>query len=401
MNKIIVVHSTMDIGGAETSLLGLLKAFDYKRNSVDLLLLNPVGELINLIPKEVNIIKYKSYKNLMIPIIDVLKCGRIDIALSRIVAKIKSFIDKKNLDIGDYGYVTKEYTHKYSLHFLPDIKGDYDIAISFIDPHYIIQNKIKAKMKLGWVHTDFSRIKPNYKVDYKMWNNCDYIVCVSQLCKERFDEIYPKLKSKSIVIENILSKEYIETRANEIFVNDEIDTSENTISFCSVGRFCEAKNFDNIPEICKYIIEMGFNIRWYLIGYGSDEELIRRKIREYGMENNVIILGKKLNPYPYIKKCDFYIQPSRYEGKAVTVREAQILKKICIIANYSTADSQINNGIDGVIAPLDNYKFALEVTNVLKNNELQNKIKSNLNNIKFENEEEINKIYKLMQGISI
>ena len=72
------------------------------------------------------------------------------------------------------------------------------------------------------------------------------------------------------------------------------------------------------------------------------------------MQERVIILGKKNNPYPYMRACDLYVQPSRYEGKAVTVREAQLLGKPVVITNYATSASQLEDGADGVIVPMDN-----------------------------------------------
>lgn len=65
----------------------------------------------------------------------------------------------------------------------------------------------------------------------------------------------------------------------------------------------------------------------YIIGYGGSDEYIRRAIATEGMDGRVILLGKRENPYPYIKACDWYVQPSRYEGKSVVVREAQMLGK--------------------------------------------------------------------------
>lgn len=134
---------------------------------------------------------------------------------------------------------------------------------------------------------------------------------------------FPELKSKIVLIENILSKTFIEEQSNAFDVSNEMPA--DSIKLLSIGRFCEAKNFDNVPEIASLIKAKGVDFKWYLIGYGSDEELIRTKISEYNMDDTVIVLGKKENPYPYIKACDIYVQPSRYEGKCVAVREAQIL----------------------------------------------------------------------------
>ena len=165
----------------------------------------------------------------------------------------------------------------------------------------------------------------------------------------------------------------------------------------SIGRFCNAKNFDNIPVICKYIVDKGLNIKWYIIGYGGDEQLIKDKIQEYNMGNYVFILGKKENPYPYIKACDIYIQPSRYEGKAVTVREAQILCKPVVITNYPTSKSQIDDGIDGIIVPMDNEGCAQGIIDFINDKELQDKIVNYLKEHDYSNSNEVEKIYQLME----
>ena len=141
-----------------------------------------------------------------------------------------------------------------------------------------------------------------------------------------------------------------------------------------------------------------FNVQchWYLIGYGGEESLIRKRIAEEGMGSKVIILGKKENPYPYIKACDIYVQPSRYEGNAVTVREAQMLGKPVIVTNYPTATSQIEDGVDGVIVPLDNQGCAEGITRFVQDKELQHHIVANLQSHDYSNATEIEKLYQLI-----
>ena len=397
LKSICIVHSNMEIGGAEISLIGLLKSIDYSKYTVDLLLLNPVGELMNMIPKEVNILNsYSQYKNLLIPIKSVIRSGRIDIAITRMLGKLVAKYNYKIKKLDNVGYMTKEYSHKYTTLLMPNIKTEYDLGISFIDPHYILGKNIKARVKLGWLHTDISRVQINFKTDFKMWDKCDYIVNVSESCKKSFDLLYPELKHKSIVIENIISEDIIKQRENEFDVKNEITKEKGTITICSVGRFSEAKNFDNIPNICKRILDQGINIRWYIIGYGNDEEKIRKKISEEKVDESVIILGKKENPYPYIKACDIYVQPSRYEGKAVTVREAQILNKPVIITNFKTAQSQLKDGVDGVIVPMDNKGCADGIISVLKNKKLIETLIDNTKKFDYSNRKEIETIYKLM-----
>lgn len=398
MKDIIIIHSNMEIGGAETSLLGLLNSLDYSKYRVDLFLLNPKGELMKMIPKTVNILKTpKCYENLNLPIKNVFKNGQIFIAVSRIMAKLFAYNFQKGEVNKNIGYTIKEYSHKYAVKFLPKIKKKYDLGISFIDPHYILGEKINAEVKLGWMHTDFNEISIDKNEDLKMWNQCDYIVCVSEACKEAFNKKHPELKEKTIVIENILPSNFVKIQSEKIKVNNEMIKNENEVNLCSVGRFSEAKNFDNIAEIFQYIERYGEKVKWYIIGYGNDEEKIRKSINEKHIEDKVIILGKKENPYPYIKFCDIYVQPSRYEGKAVTVREAQILNKPVIITNFSTAKSQLKDGYDGVIVPIDNEGCAKGIVQLIRDKSKQQELIENTKKNDYSNMKEIEKIYKVMR----
>ena len=173
--------------------------------------------------------------------------------------------------------------------------------------------------------------------------------------------------------------------------------ADGSIVLFSVGRFCDAKNFDNVPDICRRLVEDGLDVKWYLIGYGGDEPLIRQKIAEAEMQDRVIILGKKDNPYPYMRACDLYVQPSRYEGKAVTVCEAQLLGKPVVITNYATSGSQLKDGVDGVIVPMDNAGCAAGIAALLRDSARMQQLSENCQKRDYTNSAEVEKIYALME----
>ncbi len=177
----------------------------------------------------------------------------------------------------------------------------------------------------------------------------------------------------------------------------EYSRNDGEVILCSVGRFCEAKNFDNVPKIAKRITKKGIQIKWILIGFGTDEKIIRESIKETEMEETVFVLGKKENPYPYIKKCDIYVQPSRYEGKAVTVREAQILNKPVVITDFSTANSQLKDGYDGLIVPMDLEQCAEKLAEFILNKDKQKVFVENTKREDYTNSKEIEKLYRLME----
>lgn len=385
----------MEIGGAERALLGLLSSIDYSKYDVDLFLLRHSGELLDLIPNEVNLLpEIPQYRAVMLPMVSALKDGQIKVVLGRLVGKIKA----KNYSIkhpAQSSAVAIDYSHKYVVDFLPKINDkNYDCAISFLTPHYIVSKKVNADKKIAWIHTDYSTIEVDVQSELQMWSRFDNIVSISADVTAAFLKKFPELKSKIVLIENILSKTFIEEQSNEFDVSNEMPA--DSIKLLSIGRFCEAKNFDNVPEIAIIMKAKGIDFKWYLIGYGSDEELIRTKISEYNMDDTVIILGKKDNPYPYIKACDIYLQPSRYEGKAVTVHEALILNKPVIITDYPTAHSQLMDGFDGVIVPMDIEGSANEIARVIKDKELQQRLICNMQTTNYSNESEIEKLYKLI-----
>lgn len=396
MKKILIIHSDMELGGAETSLLGLLYSLDYSRVSVDLFLYQQGGELLPMLPPQVHLLpEDPRYKALVSPIEEAIRKGHLCIATARVWAKVVTRIRNRRSHFTDYGYVLKSRAHAYATRFLPSLQGTYDLAISFNDPHWILARKTDAPEKLGWFHTDFSKITPDESMEERSWAGCTRIVTVSEACKDAFDRGHPTLLDRSIVIENILAKPFIEKQVAAFSPEEEMP-EDGCIRLLSVGRFCEAKNFDNVPDITKRLLAMGLNVKWYLIGYGGDEALIRQKIAEAGMAGRVIILGKKENPYPYIAACDLYVQPSRYEGKCVTVREAQLLEKPVVIARYQTSACQLQDGVDGAIVPQDNQGCAEGIAALLRDPEKMQQLSRTCATMDHTNAAEVEKIYRLI-----
>ena len=98
-----------------------------------------------------------------------------------------------------------------------------------------------------------------------------------------------------------------------------------------------------------------------------------------------------------MRACNLYVQPSRYEGKAVTVREAQLLAKPVIITNYATSGSQLENGVDGVIVSMDNAGCAAGIATLLRDSERMRRLSENCKKRDYTNSAEIEKIYALME----
>lgn len=393
--KILFIMPSMFIGGAERSLLGLFEVIDYEKYDVSLFLYRHEGEFLSYIPEQVHLLpSMKEYGTFDVPIRSLLFSRRWRFGLARLISKaaLKTHClisgEKKGV------WMSMQYTARYLLPLLPEIPGEYDLGVMFLGVADPLIHKVKAKKKVTWCHTDYDTLYPNKGMDRKTYEAVDHVVFVSDACREKMTRLYPALTDKTRVIENILGEKLLLQQA-EVPVNDMPHLDDGYI-LLSIGRFSNAKNFDNVPGICKSLLDKGLNVKWYLIGYGGDESLIRQKIAESGMEQNVIILGKKENPYPYIKACDLYVQPSRYEGKCVTVREAQMLGKPVVITRYATSSSQLEDGVDGVIVPMDNESCAEEIAALLSNPERMTRLSRACQGRDYSNRQEIDKLYLMM-----
>ena len=392
--RLFIAIQYLEIGGAERSLIGLLNAIDYTRYEVDLFVYDHRGEFMPLIPKAVRLLpEIKEYAAINRPIKDIVKEGQISIAIARIFAKIQYTIYHK-IHRPKEGSGIFQYVADCVTPFLPSLKkyGTYDLAISFLTPHNIVRDKVKAQQKIAWIHTDYSTISVHAEKELPVWKSFDRIMAVSEGVRKTFLQTFPTLADKVEVMENILSPAFVQEQADMQEVTDEMPTIEGELRFCSVGRYTSAKNFDNVPFICRMLVEKGLKFKWYIIGYGGDEALIKRNIQQAGMEQVCILLGKKSNPYPYMKACDIYIQPSRFEGKAVTVREAQILGKPVVITRFATSSAQLTEQVDGIIVPMDNEGAAEGIYAFAQNPTLQQQIIAYLQSHDYGNESEIKKL---------
>lgn len=394
--RIFIAMHYMEIGGAEISLIGLLNALDTERCDVDLFVYSHRGELMQLIPDKVHLLpQIKEYANIESPMTACLKSGCWRIMLGRLKAKHKfqQYASRNHPKDGSaiFQMIADEVTP-----VLPslDYLGCYDMAISFLTPHNIVLEKVKAKKKLAWIHTDYTNIDVDAGRELKVWGRYDHIASISEQVTKAFLQIFPSLADKIVLIENILSPKFVRERSKAFAYS--YPRHDRAVNLLSVGRYSHQKNFDNVPDICRRIHEAGINACWYLVGYGDEEALIRQKIAEARMDGHVIILGKQSNPYPYMAACDIYVQPSRYEGKSVTVREAQMLCKPVVVTDYATAASQVKHGKDGVIVPLDNAGCAAGITALINDKPLQEHIVEYLECHDYGNEGEVNKIYKLL-----
>lgn len=396
MRLFISIHY-LEIGGVETSLINLLLALNPQRVEVDLLVYDPRGEMMEFIPSWVKQIKApKTYRYIERPLKETLLAGEWRMVWARLRAKwaMQRYTMQKYPKDGSaiFGYIGN-----YVTPILPslDYLGEYDLAISYLTPHNIVLKKIDASKKVAWIHTDYSTIDVNAALELPVWEGFDHIVSISDHVSETFCSVFPSLRPKLLRIDNVLTTEFVRQRARGERPDD-MPLHKDAVHLLTIGRYSHQKYLDSIPTLCRLLREKGINVHWFIIGYG-DSALIDAALEQEAMSDYVHLLGKRANPYPYIAHCDWYVQPSRYEGKSVAVTEAQILCKPVIITAYPTAASQVTHGKDGVIVPLDTPELTAEgMAKSLQDTALRQQLTDYLTAHDYGNEQEAQKVMQLM-----
>ena len=214
---ILFVMHYLEIGGAETALIGLLNAIDYSRYDVDLFLHSHHGEMMAFVPKEVILLpEIPVYGQIERPMKAVLKDGYVRMVAARMKAKMRTkwYIKQHSVKETAAGL---QYTADAITPLLPAINPtvEYDLAISFLQPHNIVRDKVRAKKKACWIHTDYSVVDVNVEDELPVWDAFDYVISISDDVTKTFLQTFPSLKSKIVLMENILSPTFVRQRAEE------------------------------------------------------------------------------------------------------------------------------------------------------------------------------------------
>ena len=394
MKTILFVINSLTIGGSEKSLVSLLSNIDYSMYEVDLLMFKKGEDFDKYIPKEVNVLdEPEYYKFLQNKSTGISIVNKIKFAYYRINTSIKLRINSKKkrcLQAEQVLYFSQK-------NILNIAQKKYDIAIAYSQgmPTYFVADKINADKKFAWINCDYKMTGYDKRVDNYFYNKIDKIIAVSEYGRESIVSVNKEYESKTEVILDIVDPKLIETMADEETVFED----KSYINICTVARLItHYKGYDMAVRAAKLLKDDGYKFRWYAVGEGMDRHKIEKMIEELGLKEEFILLGKRANPYPYMKNCDIYVQPSRNEGFGLTVVEAKILRRPTVCTNFDTARILINNEEDGLIVGKNEIDLYLGIKKYLDDLNLKESIIKCLENKEQYNSlEEINKFYRIVK----
>jgi glycosyltransferase involved in cell wall biosynthesis len=389
----------LNIGGPQKSLLSLLYELDYKKYNVDLLIWSKEGSLIPYLPPEVNVVNIPeihsyiriSTKETLLKSIKLIFKGEIRIVIGVISTIIKY---RKNMVLG------RQYFWEKYRYLFKKLKKEYDIAIAVSGGNlaYFICDCVNASKKFTWVRSDYRVLRRDKRIDGEYFAKVNGILTVSNICKEILDTEFPEFEAKTFVFYNLLPfKLYEKMDDEDISINRQGDEK----IFLTIARLDPNKGLDLAIKAMRILKDKGYKIKWYVLGDGSYKNVLKQMIRENNLEDDFILLGFKNNTYSYIKECDIFVHPSRFEGKSNAVDEAKFACKPIVVTNYPTVAEQVTNLENGLVVDMTEESLSNGIIKILEEPELMLKFVKNLKESREVFDSSIEKFEKIIENNSI
>jgi len=256
----------------------------------------------------------------------------------------KNFFDKMK-----YNSYLSESRKKSENAFLKYIK-DYQEVEVIVDfdgglSRYI--EKVKGVKKILWLHNSPSKLlkKPSkIKRFGERLEKYDIVVAICDDMKNEVIELFPHLKERVTRIYNPFNFERIRKLAEDgSFLSGE---EKNLIDqeYClAVSRLDTVqKDYDTLLKaFSKFKKSSKSDLKLYICGDGPSRDEIEKMIDELKLSKEVVLLGQQKNPYIWMKRCQFFVHSSKYEGLPTVLIEAMILGKTVVSSDCPTGPREI------------------------------------------------------------
>lgn len=348
--KILIVVPSFSIGGIIVSLHSLLSVIDTSKYDIDIFALSRDGVYLNRMPNcdilpENLWLSHRYYSGGL--------CQKI---FNKVVRGVCAVVRRMGMSLEPIMCMMAAKKMSFK---------QYDTVINFAESVACIVCHYPAKRRIAWIHCDYERYLTLVKRDEsKIYEAFDTVVCVSEFAKSVFCKCMPHMNGKTVAIHNVINVDLITEKAQEPIDDNRFMTKNFTI--VSAGRLDPVKQFHLIPKLAAEIKKQtDKKFVWYIIGGDRGFELytnnIKKDIIEFGVSEEVIMLGEKSNIYPYMAKADLYVSTSLSESFPLVINEAKALGIPIVSNNFGSATESIENGVDGFVVSVEDTQFTHKI----------------------------------------
>lgn len=375
--KILFRHRSMEMGGVEKVLLGLLNNLDRDKFEITVCLTLNQGKLRDELPQHIR----KVY----------LTDGKEDFSSNSLLQKLQLVARRIKL--------RKLKNNPAIADRIINDTFDIEIGMDYRDYDAILNSTHKNSKKIGWFHSEINvpQFQPLVPEILKSFPQFDHMVYCSHKIKDMMHQYYPKLSYPAeTVIINPIPIEEIKKKAEE-----KLEHFPEGPVFVSIGRLHSRKGYHKLIEAHKRLINDGFHHSIVVIGDGGEMANLKAQASNSGVEKTFILAGNQMNPYPYIRKADYFVLPSESEAWPLVIAEALILQKPIVATNVGDVGLMIKDRETGYLINYEVDEMYEGMKAFLTNPELVLHIRENLKNIEsqFDNQKIFDSVEKIIQDL--
>lgn len=366
--KVLFTIGVLGSGGISKSMVNLLNAMDRSLYEVHLLIMSStVGPYEIFVPEDV--VKHR------IPEIGWISAG---------VGGLKELLFHGHflLFLGSltrlfFSTFDKATAARLLAWMYPKLGEDFDTIVDYNGQQnlYYMVDKLEAKQKITFFHSDYAKYSYYYKADKKYYPRVDKIYTISPTCVESLKKYFPELSDRIGLFENISLPSMINRLAEE--KNILPDYTGNV--FVTVGLVCYNKGFDLIVGAARILHKQAIDFKWIMVGeLCSDAKLFIEELDREGLKEHFLFVGVQTNPYPYIRRASVFVHASRYEGKSIALDEAKILCKPIVVTNFSTVKDQFEDEENALICNMNVESVAAAIIRLVADGSIRQYFSNNL-----------------------
>lgn len=363
MKKILMVNDYAHAGGAEKIMENLALYFAKKEYEVTVMTLHKDFEsIVSFYPDNV---RYYDMENLVVDT----RYKRYDIR--HIYKAIKRRLSRKC------------YLNRIN-------KENYDVVIAMKEGDIMeLLQDVNAMKKIGWIHTDYGKqhwtagFFRSVENEMACMKKYDKIICVSQATMDSVKKTVGD-SGNLVVRDNPINVKQIEELSRRKYkdklLKDKVlkdKSGREKIILVSVGRLCEHKNYKTLLEtMVKVRSVVSTPHELWIIGDGDERKELEQYAKDFGL-NNVRFLGQKDNPYPYIKKADWFVTTTKGESYGLAVQEALILG-VPVLATRCKAFEECVTEKEAILVENNEPDIYSGMVKILGNKKIHKEYKENI-----------------------
>lgn len=171
----------------------------------------------------------------------------------------------------------------------------------------------------------------------------DELVAVSQNVYSSLLKTYKVKEEKLALIYNPVDFDYIKKQSYlDVDIKSFVRNEDKLL--VGIGRLSEQKNFKVLVDAMGELVKYDEGYKLIILGEGHLRQELERKILSKNLNKNIFLLGFKDNVFPYLRRADYFVLSSLYEGLPSVIIQALLCNCKVVVSDSVLSAPEILNG---------------------------------------------------------